>query len=152
VTNPTSGDNYNQVTVVGSSTWDDYNGFNAAATISASPEVILDVYEETHASRKRPMRNSFDNSIATENVRGGAFDGSEQLQQEVRTMLRSLADSSAEQKNNLLRTQFALPRLPSKRACVDVSALEAPLVPAFADPINYISRPRTGPGMWNGIL
>jgi PHO85 cyclin-5 len=148
----TSGD-YNQVTVVGSSSWDDYTGFNAAVSITASPEVILETCEESQVSRKRPMHNSFDSSIATEHVRSSAFDGSEQLQHEVRTMLRTLVASDAEPKNNLLRTQFALPRLPSKRVCVDVTALEAPpMMPAFADPINYMSRPRTGPGMWTGVL
>jgi len=134
-------DRYDQVTVVSSSTWDDCS--TTAGSITASPEVYLDLYEETVASRKRPMRPSFDNSVSIDNTDRSVYNRSD-LQQEVRGMLRTLAEDS--EKMHSLR-QFALPRLTSKRACVDATALDL----QYTDSTSYI-RPRSGPGMWHGIL
>jgi len=138
----TVADRYDQVTVVSSSSWDD-GCSTAVGSITTSPEVYPDLYEDTMASRKRPMRPSFDNSVSIDNVDRGVYSRSD-LQQEVRGMLRTLAEDS--ERMHSMR-QVALPRLTSKRACVDATAYDL----EYTDSRSYI-RPRSGPGMWQGIL
>jgi hypothetical protein len=141
---------FNEVTVL-SSTWDENS--SSSGSITASPEVYVELYDEPSPSpslpsRKRPIRqdSSYDVShdLAMDDVRS-VCDYSD-LQQEVRGLLRTLPEDSKQ----LPLGRYPLPGLTaSKRACVDAVAFGSSYVDMKTP---HITRPSTGPGMWQGIL
>jgi PHO85 cyclin-5 len=150
-------DRYNEVTVLGS-TWDD--NCSMVCSVTTSPEVYLEAFEESSTSitprsvtpRKRPMRGSFDADSALDGnsvIASSGCDYSE-LQQEVRSLLRTLPDASEQipVKGNGYPNMSDL-GMAKKRVCID---LNAGLFDGMVAAQNTLSRPRTGPGMWQGLL